>query len=118
MKNDRLLGYVISENTGISVKPTIISRTDKTITFDAVLQESDRENRNGRIYPAAILEAGFNSPFVKERLVTNSWTGEAEHPAGDDINRLFRIEPNNTSHFIKSWYRDQTNNKMFCGRIQ
>ena len=115
MKNDRLLGYVIAENSGISVKPTIISRTDKTITFDAILQESDKENRNGRIYPASILEAGFKSAYVKERLITNSWKGEAEHPEGDDMQRLFRVEPNNTSHFIKSWSRD---GNMFMGRIQ
>ena len=118
MKNDRLLGYVISENTGVAVKPTIISSTAKTITFDAVLQESDAVNRNGRIYPAAILEAGFRSAYVTERLVTNSWTGEAEHPQGDDMQRLFIVDPNNTSHFIKSWSRDPVNNKMFCGRIQ
>ena len=118
MKNDRLLGYIIAENSGISVKPKIISQTAKTITFEAVLQESNKQNRNGRIYPASVLEAGFNSKYVQERLITNSWKGEAEHPEGDDMSRLFRVEPNNTSHFIKSWGRDSSNPDLFTGIIQ
>lgn len=112
---NRVVGYVFSENTGMQMKPKIISQTSKTITYDTILQEGDTENRNKRIYPSALLEAGFKSAYVQERLKTNSWAGEAEHPMGGDRERLFRIERSNIDHFIREWKRE---GKLFKGRIQ
>ena len=115
MNNVKLLGYIMGENLGIQVKPKIVSKTDKTITFDTVLQEGNKKNRNGRIYPSVLIESGFNSPFVRERLITNSWFGEAEHPMEDDPKRLVRLDRVNSCHIIRSWSRT---GDIFNGRIQ
>ena len=115
MNNEKLLGYILSEQTSSENKPVILNETASTITFDAILQQGDVPNRNGRIYPTAVIESGFRSAFVKERLATNSWMGESEHPDSNDPMRLIKLERSNVSHFIKAWRREGNN---FIGTVQ
>ena len=115
MKNSKLVGYILQDTAIVQAKPKIISQTDKTITFDTVLQVGDEPNRNKRVYGIDLLLAGLNSAFVRERLITSSWFGEAEHPQSDDPQRLVRLERTLLSHLVKNWRRE---GKQICGEVQ
>ena len=43
---------------------SIQKRNPNTIEFITVLQEANKSNRNGRIYPKAVLEKALNAPNV------------------------------------------------------
>lgn len=115
MKNSKLVGYILQDTAIVEVKPKILSQTDKTITFDSVLQVGDDPNRNKRVYGIDLLLAGLNSAFVRERIMTNSWGGEREHPQSDDPQRLVRLERSELCHFVKNWRRE---GKQICGNVQ
>jgi hypothetical protein len=96
-------------------EPKIIRVTDSIVEFDAVLQEGSHENRNKRIYPSALLQEGFQAPFIQERLKTRSFYGEAGHPLSSDIQRQLTIDHGNISHLVTN-YRQEGD--LFMGRIE
>lgn len=52
-----------------------------------ILQEANKPNRNGRVYPKAVLEKALNAPNIQERLATKTWYGEAGHPLDTSVQR-------------------------------
>lgn len=67
----------------------------KTYYIKGVFMESDTKNRNGRVYPNAIMEkeiGRYNTDYVKQ----NRAMGELGHPEGPTVN-LERV-----SHIIKN----------------
>jgi len=100
MNKNNVKAYLITEST-VTAKPTIISdsKSDTTI-IETILQEGDVPNRNKRIYPTSVLKAAMDSDYVKERLKTKSWYGEAGHPLKPDLDRQLYIDQSKISHII------------------
>lgn len=91
--------YVINESAfsnGVAIK----QKNPHTIEFIAILQEANKKNRNGRIYPKEVLEQGINSPYLRERLATNTCYGEAGHPADTSVQRQMTIDQRNIAFLI------------------
>lgn len=107
MNNEKLIGYILSDSSMMGeVKPKIIENNGKRIIFETILQEAEARNRNKRFYTKQVLLNGLNQAHIKERLLTNSWAGEAEHPMDLKIERQVRIDPSNKSHYVQKWWDD------------
>lgn len=57
----------------------------KQTYIEGVFMQSEVKNRNGRVYPKAILEKAIDR-YVKERIQTGRSPGELNHPEGPTIN--------------------------------
>ena len=57
----------------------------KNYTIEGVLAQAEQKNRNGRIYPQAIMEAAVNK-YSKEQVATKRAVGELNHPDGPTVN--------------------------------
>lgn len=87
-------------------KPTIVgtSKVNRVIV-NAVLQDADVKNRNRRVYPKGTISNGLNSEYVRERISTKTFYGEAGHPLKPDIQRQLYMDQSNISHRInKFWW--------------
>jgi len=93
-----------------------IQKTNKdTLEAIVVLQEADKPNRNGRIYPKAVLEKALNAPNIRERLETKTWFGEAGHPLDSSVQRQMTIDLRNVAFIIKEiWWEGN----LLKGRIE
>lgn len=78
----------------------------KTLYIEGVYLQADITNRNGRVYPMAVLEAEVRR-YTKEFVNNNRAVGELNHPTNPQIN-LDRV-----SHRILSLKRE---GKDFIGR--
>jgi len=57
----------------------------KDVYIEGVFMQAEKENRNKRIYPKAVLEAACGK-YVKEQVKTGRAVGELNHPEGPSIN--------------------------------
>ena len=57
----------------------------KNYVIEGIFAQAEQKNRNGRIYPKAILESAV-SKYDKEQVRTQRAVGELNHPAGPIIN--------------------------------
>jgi len=80
----------------------------KNMFIEGIFLQADLQNRNGRIYPVAILEKEVNR-YVTENIEKKRAYGELGHPQGPSIN-LDRV-----SHMIESIRKDGPN---FIGRAK
>jgi len=90
MDNNKIKGFLISEATTIPETPVVISEAEgkhRTI-IKTNLQDADVSNRNKRMYPKSVLEHGLESEYVRERLATKTWYGEA---GNDGLLKIFLI---------------------------
>lgn len=67
----------------------------KKMFIEGVFMQAERVNRNGRVYPKAIMEREVNR-YVKEAVSQNTAAGELGHPQGPQMN-LDRISHRITS---------------------
>lgn len=89
------------------------------IRMECILQDADSPNRNGRVYPKKVLENALNAQFIKEKIATNSWLGEMNHPpAGSNLQRQMNVDMRNVSHVIKKYWWDSKNPKLLMGLIE
>jgi hypothetical protein len=95
--------FLIRESA-FSAAPTISKKNENTIEFIAVMQEADKPNRNGRIYYKSVLEQAINTPYVKERLATNSFYCEAGHPSDTSVQRQMTIDQRNIACLVKEFW--------------
>ena len=94
---------------------SIQKRNPNTIEFITVLQEANKSNRNGRIYPKAVLEKALNAPNIRERLATKTWFGEAGHPMDTSVQRQMTIDMRNIAFIIKEiWWEGH----LLKGRLE
>jgi len=105
--------YVINESAHYS-DVAVQKRNTNSIEFIAILQEADSKNRNGRIYPKAVLVEALNSPYIRERLATNSWYGEANHPADQSVQRQLTVDLSNVAFLIKEYWWEGNYLKARC----
>lgn len=90
--NDSLDIQVLTEGTGLN----------KQYFIEGIFLQADIKNRNGRIYPSAVLRAETDR-YIKEYVETNRALGELGHPTNPSIN-LDRV-----SHKIISLREDGSN---------
>jgi len=58
---------------------------EKKYIIEGVFAQADKKNRNGRVYPKAILEPAVEK-YVKEQVDKNRAVGELNHPEGPTVN--------------------------------
>ena len=58
---------------------------NKNTFIEGVFMQAEKQNRNNRIYPKAVLEAACNK-YVKEQVEAGRAVGELNHPEGPAIN--------------------------------
>lgn len=80
----------------------------KNYYIEGTFMQSDVKNRNGRVYPSAILEKEMNR-YKKDFIETKRALGELGHPDGPQING------DRVSHLITEMNRDGSN---FVGKAK
>lgn len=99
------MAYLIVEDnfeniiSGISVDE---STKKKQYFIEGIFLQAEHKNRNGRIYPANILEREVNR-FTKDYINKNRSLGELNHPKSPSV------DPERACHFIKSLRREDNN---------
>jgi hypothetical protein len=58
---------------------------EKRYVIEGIFAQADSKNRNGRIYPRAIMEKAIGR-FVTEQVKTKRAVGELNHPEGPTVN--------------------------------
>lgn len=80
----------------------------KNYFVEGIFMQGDIKNRNGRIYPSAVLEKEMNR-YAKDFISTKRALGELGHPDGPQING------DRVSHLITEMKRDGSN---FVGKAK
>lgn len=73
--NDSNIEYIVEAN----------DKGGKNVFIEGIFMQSDKPNRNGRIYPKAIMESAVNK-YNTEQVKTGRAVGELNHPDGPTIN--------------------------------
>ena len=81
---------------------------EKQYKIQGIFAQTDKKNRNGRIYPKEIMEKAV-AKYDKEQIKTNRAVGELNHPEGPTVN-LDRV-----SHMVTSLKQD---GKDFIGEAK
>lgn len=81
---------LISENTNPDVGYEIVESVDasgapaKKYYITGIFAQAEQKNRNGRIYPKAVLESAVRK-YVEEQVTTDRAVGELNHPNSPTI---------------------------------
>ena len=67
----------------------------KSLYIEGIFAQSEIKNRNGRVYPKAVLESAINT-YIHEKVKNRSAYGELSHPTSPKINE------DRISHLIES----------------
>ena len=98
--DSKQIGLVIIESQNASL-PAIVNRdNDGYIKFNTVLQSTETENRNKRIYSEKSLRDGLTTPNMIEKIKKKNFVGECGHPLTTDVDRQTYVEFTNVSHII------------------
>jgi len=57
----------------------------KNVVIEGIFMQAESKNRNGRIYPRAVMESAVNK-YVTEQVARGRAVGELNHPDGPTIN--------------------------------
>ena len=79
---------LITEYTENDTLQCIIEKKEdgeKSYVIEGVFAQADQKNRNGRIYPKAIMESAVGK-YDKEQIQKNRAVGELNHPEGPTVN--------------------------------
>ena len=78
---------LISEYTESDVQCIVEKKEDgsKKFVIEGVFAQADKKNRNGRIYPKAIMERAVGK-YVNEQVSKKRAVGELNHPEGPTVN--------------------------------
>lgn len=102
----KLIAEVIEE---CNVATTLDEETGKKSYFiEGIFMQGDIKNRNGRVYPSAVLEKEMNR-YQKDFINTKRALGELGHPDGPTING------DRVSHLITEMKKDGSN---FVGKAK
>jgi hypothetical protein len=74
-----------TENDSINCVVEKKENGDKNYVIEGVFAQADKKNRNGRIYPKAIMERAVGK-YVKEQVSKKRAVGELNHPEGPTVN--------------------------------
>lgn len=100
------IGYIINETapseSGIRAK--VIGEKFGKLIVEAVLQDLNKKNRNGRFYEDGELTPQVTCKRTQELIRTGNMKGENGHPNSKDLVRQQTIDPNNVvCKFLKIW---------------
>lgn len=109
------IGYMICETASEPTKPHIVDMANGRVVIEAILQDMNVKNRNGRYYSDTELVPQLTCPRTLEFLEANGMPGEAGHPIVKDLGRQQTIDPLRVSHFITKLWRDGNDIK---GRVR
>jgi len=119
MQKESIVGYVFHESVMTEAEMRSVRQNPNgTVRIEAVLQEASLPNRNGREYPKQVLSQALATPYILEKLNTNSWAGEANHPITKDVNRQMMVDMNNVSHIIKKTWWDPKDSNLLIGIVE
>ena len=78
---------LIAEYNDQSLECIVEAKEDggKNHFIEGIFMQSEQKNRNGRIYPKAIMEQAVDK-YVKEQVNTKRAVGELNHPDGPTVN--------------------------------
>ena len=78
---------LIAEYTESNVECFVEAKNngEKNYLIAGVFAESEKKNRNGRVYPKAIMEKAVDK-YVTEQVRTKRSVGELNHPDGPTVN--------------------------------
>lgn len=78
---------LISEYNEYDVQCIVEKKEDgeKKYVIEGVFAQADQKNRNGRVYPKAIMERAVNK-YVDEQVSKKRAVGELNHPEGPTVN--------------------------------
>ena len=78
---------LITEYTTNDVQCIVEKKEDgsKNFVIEGVFAQAEQKNRNGRIYPKAIMEKAVGK-YVKEQVSQKRAVGELNHPEGPTVN--------------------------------
>ena len=79
---------LISEYQNYAIEPVIVEQNEngkKDYFIEGVFMQSDKKNKNGRIYEKKIL-ANAVEKYIKEQVNTGRAVGELNHPEGPTVN--------------------------------
>lgn len=89
----KLIGHIIHESPISDSEVKVISDRSGKVTIEAILQDCDVDNRNGRYYASKDLLPEIKSDRVQELIRTKNFKGENGHPMSKELNRQQIIEP-------------------------
>lgn len=100
------IGYIINETapseSGIRAK--VIGEKFGRLIVEAVLQDLNKKNRNGRYYTDNELVPQITCKRTQELIKSGNMKGENGHPSSKDLVRQQTIDPNNVvCKFLKIW---------------
>lgn len=97
------IGYIIHESF-TEAKAKIISEDNSRVVAEAILQDGEAQNRNGRWYHTKDLAREINCERTKELIDAKEFKGEAGHPTEASISRQQTIDPTKVCcRFDKLW---------------
>ena len=116
---EKILGYIFNESAINEHELRSVKQIgNNVIRMVAVLQEANLPNRNKRIYPKEVINEGINTPYIKEKLSTNSLLSELNHPTTNDMQRQMTIDMKNIACVIKEMYWDPKDPNLLLGNVE
>lgn len=108
MKNETI-GHMICETASSEPREAkILTMNSKNrAVIEAILQDADVKNRNGRFYAMDELFPALQHKRIQELLTTRNLFGEAGHPISNDLARMQTICNTNMSHLITKLWTDR-----------
>src|SRR5210317_2667597 len=79
----KLIAEYVENNLEVIVEAN--EKGEKKYAIEGVFAQADQKNRNGRIYPKAIMEKAVGK-YVTEQVKTGRAVGELNHPEGPTVN--------------------------------
>ena len=117
--SDTVVAYIFNESPIIEAELRSVERKKNgVVKMIAVLQEAELQNRNKRIYPKKVLDTALKSPYILEKLKTNSLAGECGHPLDPSVQRQNHVDLNNASHIVKKVYWDTKDPNILLGVVE
>lgn len=100
--NDKVIGYMINETAPVEQKINIIKDPAGKFMIEAILQDMNIRNRNGRFYEDNQMIPALKGKRLTELLRTGNLYSENGHPLSKDIARQQTIDPDHIVNKILS----------------
>lgn len=104
--NNKTIGYMICETaaTPENADVKVVDEYNGKVTIEAILQDLEVKNRNGRWYGIQDIAPELTSDRTQELIDSGNMKGENGHPMSKDIARQQTIDPNNVCcKYTKIW---------------
>lgn len=87
-----------------SIRAKVVGEDHGYLVVEAILQDLNKKNRNGRFYADKELVPQITCARTQELIKTGNMKGENGHPMSKDLVRQQTIDPNNVvCKFLKIW---------------